>query len=267
MKKLRDHLKNIAALYLIIITLRTLKNKVGLFRKLGLVLNFYSDYFTFKKLNRDPRFPLEIKNIYPQIFDKTANTPFDKHYIYHPAWAARVLAKTKPDLHVDISSSLSFSTILSAFIPVKFYDFRPAEIHLDNLASGKADLLSLPFESNSVKSLSCMHTIEHLGLGRYGDKIGPEDDLKAISELKRVLAPGGFLIFVVPIGRPKLMFNAHRIYSYDQIFGYFSDLQLTEFSLIPDDPKSGGIIYNADKKIADQQNYGCGLFLFKKTMA
>ena len=110
-----------------------------------------------------------------------------------------------------------------------------------------------------------MHTIEHIGLGRYGDPIDPDGDLMAISELKRVLAPDGNLLFVVPVGKPKIMYNAHRIYSYDEVVNCFKELKLNEFSLVPDD-KERGFINNATKEIADAQNYGCGCFWFKKNM-
>jgi hypothetical protein len=109
-----------------------------------------------------------------------------------------------------------------------------------------------------------MHVVEHVGLGRYGDPVDSEGDLKAISELKRVLAVEGNLLFVVPLGQPKVMFNAHRVYSYDQIIEYFSGLELKEFALIPDRPENGGLVFNAPKDLIDKQNYGCGCFLFQK---
>jgi hypothetical protein len=162
---------------------------------------------------------------------------------------------------VDISSTLHFCSIVSAFIPVKFYDYRPADLCLSGLSSEFADLLALPFPSASVESLSCMHTVEHVGLGRYGDPIDPDGDLKAIAELKRVLAPGGSLLFVAPVGRPKIVFNAHRIYAYDQVVSYFADLDLREFALVPD---RGPLITLATKALADAQTYGCGCFWFQK---
>jgi len=109
-----------------------------------------------------------------------------------------------------------------------------------------------------------MHVIEHIGLGRYGDILDPDGDLKAIFELKRVLAVGGSLIFAVPIGKPKILFNAHRIYSYDQIVDYFAEFELKEFSLITEDNKKGGLLRHATKEMADQEVYGCGCFWFKK---
>lgn len=221
------------------------------------------DYFKFKVIaaRSKERLSLSWKDRYPCLHDKTVATGFDSHYIYHPAWAARILAQQAPESHVDISSSLQFCSVVSAFIPTKFYDYRPANLVLTNLSSEAADLLALPFAEGSILSLSCMHVVEHVGLGRYGDSLDPDGDLKAIAELTRVLAVGGSLLFVVPIGKPRIQFNAHRIYSYDQIVSYFQTLELTEFSLIPDD---NGLILNAGKELADLQNYGCGCFWFTK---
>lgn len=237
-----------------------------LLRGIARLPSFFGDYRAFKKAARgtEARFPLRKRDFFLCLFDKTGTTPFDPHYTYHPAWAARIIAKTKPEKHVDISSTLKFSTVVSAFVPVDFYDYRPAALHLSDLSSKRGDLLDLPFEDNSVDSLSCMHTVEHVGLGRYGDPIDPDGDLKAIKELARVLKPGGTLLFVVPVGAPRIMFNAHRIYSYKQVVDAFKDLKLKEFSLIPDDYKECGIIQNADPALVQEQTYGCGCFWFTK---
>jgi hypothetical protein len=223
-------------------------------------VEFLNEFRRFRSLS-DGRFSIKVKDVYPCLTDKIKFTPFDQHYTYHPAWAARKLAQIAPKEHVDISSILSFSTIVSAFVPVKFYDYRPADVHLSNLTSGAADLKQLPFEDASIESLSCMHTIEHIGLGRYGDEIDPKGDLKAISELKRVLKTGGNFLFVTPVGQPRIEYNAHRVYAFEQVIEYFSPLMLQEFSLVPD---TGGLIENADPALVKQQHYGCGCFWFKK---
>lgn len=216
-------------------------------------------------LQKSPhRFSLRWQDRYPCLNENIKQYDIEPHYTYHPAWAARIVAQTRPAVHVDISSSLSFCTILSAFVPVKFYDYRPAKLNLDNMTSETADLLKLPFEDHSIMSLSCMHVVEHIGLGRYGDDTDPDGDLKAISELKRVLSKGGSLLFVVPIGKPKIMFNAHRIYSFEQITKYFSDMEMKEFSLITGDNAKGGLLRNSTKEKADEETYGCGCFWFVK---
>ena len=229
-------------------------------RKVVRLFEFSGEYLDFKKKN-DNRFSVKLKDVYPCLGDKLPKTPFDHHYIYHPAWAARILAKTRPEYHLDFSSILSFSSIVSAFIPIKFYDYRVANLQLSNWESGFADLNKLPFETDSQPSISCMHTVEHIGLGRYGDAIDAEGDLKAINELKRIVQPGGDLLFVTPVGRSRIEYNAHRIFSYEQVVDYFAPLRLMEFSLVPD---GGGLIENASKDLVHQQEYGCGCFWFKK---
>lgn len=224
------------------------------------ILKDYLSFF-FKK---DSRFSLSIFDFYPQIKDKTIKTGFDRHYVYHTSWAARKVKEFNPETHTDISSLLYFSGILSTFIPVKFYDYRPADLKLSNLQSEHADLMNLPFEESSVQSLSCMHTIEHIGLGRYGDPIDPQGDIKACRELSRVLARNGQLIFVTPVGKSKIEFNAHRIYSFQQVLDLFPDLTLKEFSLVTDKPEQGDFIENAKPTLVEQQKYGCGCFIFTK---
>lgn len=229
-------------------------------------LGFIRQYRQFRRQsnNASPRFRLRWKDRYPCLDDGTSVTNFDTHYLYHLAWAARVLAGTMPELHVDIGSSLHFISLVSAFIPVKFYDYRPAKLSLRNLVTGRANLMALPFFDQSLRSLSCMHVVEHVGLGRYGDVLDPDGDLKAMSELMRVLAPGGTLLFVVPVGRPVIRFNAHRIYSHEQIRWGFQELTLREFALIPDNSDKEGVIEHASPELTDNQKYGCGCFWFQR---
>jgi SAM-dependent methyltransferase len=239
-----------------------MKKIIKKFIRLVLTPFVLPDYIRFKALDKQSRFPIDLRDFHPQIKDKTVTTNFDRHYVYHTAWAVRKVAAINPAYHVDISSLLHFSGMLSAFVPVRFYDYRPADINLSNLTSEHADLLKLPFADNSIVSLSCMHTVEHVGLGRYGDPIDPDGDLKAIKELIRVLQPGGNLLFVVPVGRPHIEYNAHRVYSYAQVIEYFSDLELREYYLIPE--ASGAPIINATAEQTAKENYACGCFWLVK---
>lgn len=197
--------------------------------------------------------------------DNTKTLGFDRHYIYHTAWAARILKETNPILHVDISSALYFTSIMSSFLNMEHYDFRRPDLQLSNLKVGEADLTNLHFESNSISSLSCMHTVEHVGLGRYGDPLDYDGDLKAFSELKRVVAKNGNLLIVVPIGKDaKIIFNAHRIYTRDMVLDIFKGFELLEFCLIPEKSLDGGLVRNPSNELLESQNYGCGCFHFLK---
>ncbi len=224
-----------------------------------------AEFEQFKAMSAaNPRFSVNWDDRLLCLNDRTTATAFDRHYLYHTAWAARILAHLKPEYHVDIGSFLYFPALVSAFIPVRFYDYRPADLTLPGLTCESADLNGLPFQDRSIKSLSCMHVLEHVGLGRYGDLLAPDGDLRAIAEIKRVLATGGTLLIAVPVGKPKVVFNAHRVYSYEQIRGYFKDLELKDFTLIPDSPEKGGLIHDAPEDMVDAQIYGCGCFWFMK---
>lgn len=225
---------------------------------------FWNNFDKLKNSTDNPRFLMDKEIIWMCLDDDTKSTPFDRHYMYHTAWAARILKQINPEKHFDISSFIYFVTTVSAFIPISFYDYRPAYISLPNFESNHADITNLPFEDKSIKSLSCMHVVEHIGLARYGDPLDYDGDLKAISELKRVLANNGDLLFVVPIGcESRIYYNAHRVYTKKQILEYFSDLQLQEFALIPE-RNIKGLIYNPGDEIINESKYACGCFWFKK---
>ena len=111
-------------------------------------------------------------------------------------------------------------------------------------------------------SLSCLHVIEHLGLGRYGDPVDPEAFRLGAAELCRVPTPGGHLLLGTPVGRERLCFDAHRVFDPATIVSAFADLTLAEFNLITD---AGDIIQaNASFDDARACTYGCGLFVFTR---
>jgi SAM-dependent methyltransferase len=219
----------------------------------------FKEYNSFEKMFTVGRGFSLLKSEF--LLDKYRKNYFDAHYFYHPIWAYKIIRTIKPERHVDISSINHFAGFLSVDISTDYYEYRKPPIFLQNLHCKEADLTNLKFDSNSLSSLSCMHTVEHIGLGRYGDEINPDADLLAINELKRVLKLNGDLFFVVPVGVPRVYFNSHRVYSYEMIIDLFADLSLANFSLITDKSE---FLENANPGIVKDQNYGCGCFHFKK---
>ena len=117
--------------------------------------------------------------------------------------------------------------MLSVIVPVTFVDIRPLRLDLPGFEFKQGSLLELPYPDQSLASLSCLHVVEHVGLGRYGDPINPDGTRLALSELTRVLAPGGALYLSAPIGRPHIRFNAHRVLAPRQILDWCRPLELT----------------------------------------
>lgn len=205
--------------------------------------------------------PLDWREANPQLHDRTSVTDFDAHYFYVGAWAARRIAAARPALHVDVGSHNLFVGMLAATAPVVFVDYRPLRAAVPGLIPLGGSLLGLPFATGGLASLSCLHVAEHVGLGRYGDPLDPEGTRKAAAELERVLAPGGDLYFALPVGRPRVCFNAHRVHAAGAVRAWFAGCDLVEFAGVGDD---GAFMEAAAMDAFDGAEYGCGFFRLRK---
>jgi len=222
-------------------------------------LGYARDCFKYRRMEGAEK--ISLFDTYPCLRDKTARTRIDRHYFYQDIWAFRRIYESKVERHVDVGSRVDFVGMLTAVINVEFIDIRPLEVSLDRFLSWSGSVLDMPFADNSVASLSSLHVLEHIGLGRYGDSLNPHGTQQAARELSRVLAPGGNLFVSMPVGKPRLCFNAHRIHSPEQILRYFAGLRLVEFCGIDD---AGNFIRNPDVTALGNCEYGCGLFWFTK---
>ncbi|MEN9358351.1 MAG: hypothetical protein RL695_2522, partial [Pseudomonadota bacterium] len=202
-----------------------------------------------------------LTDFYPCLFDQVSSTPVDPHYFYQAAWAFRRILREQPARHVDIASDVRFVGMLSQAVPLTFVDIRPLQLDLPDLDCRIGSVLELPYPDGSVPSMSCLHVIEHIGLGRYGDPLDPEGSRKAAHELSRVLVPGGRLYVSVPVGRERICYNAHRVFSPHEFMAMFASLRLLEFSMVTDE---GRLSLDADMLQAARADYGCGLFVFEK---
>jgi SAM-dependent methyltransferase len=202
---------------------------------------------------------LRWSDSYLCLSDATTTTAIDAHYFHQSAWLARRLAEQRPASHIDVGSSVSMLGVISGFVPTTFVDIRPVEITLKNFECLTGSIVALPFTDHSVESLSCLHVIEHIGLGRYGDPLDPAGSQKAAKELIRVLAPQGRLFLSTPVGRERVCFNAHRIFAPQTIVAMFGPLSLASFAWVDD---RGVLRTDASLAEAAGANYGCGLFEF-----
>jgi SAM-dependent methyltransferase len=201
--------------------------------------------------------PLRLRNAWPELGDRLASTPYDAHYFFQDVWAARCVAEHAPERHVDVGSSVHWVGVLTSHTTVEFVDIRPLEAGIEGLTSVAGSVLDLPHPDRSVASLSCLHVAEHIGLGRYGDPLDPEGSRKAATELQRVLAPGGQLLFSGPVGRKRVCFNAHRVHDPHEVLEWFSELELVEFAGVDDD---GAFRRRRSLDELAGQSYACGMY-------
>lgn len=221
---------------------------------------FNNDLRWYKKNLHQSAFTLHEKDLFPCLDDKTTLTPVEPIYFYQDSWAAAKIFSYRPSHHVDIGSAVKTIGIISGFVPVTFIDIRPIEVKLPNLHFKEGTVLALPFEDNSVESVSSLCVIEHIGLGRYGDPLDVQGSEKSIAEIIRVTKPGGKILFSVPVDESnKIYFNAHRAFTPGYIYQNFAGCRLLEEKYI-----YGYEFINEYRK---ERGFGVGVYLFEKTPA
>lgn len=204
---------------------------------------------------------------WPVIVDKYALAGTTGNYFWQDLWAARLILKSKVTRHFDIGSRLDgfISHLLAAEIEVTMIDIREFPEKIENLHTIVDDATMLnQIEDESIESMSALCSLEHFGLGRYGDTIDPEACFKCFENIQKKMLKGGKLYLSVPIGQERVEFNAHRVFYANTILDCFKTLKLVEFSCV-----SQGKIENIKdihKYDEDKHNgeFRYGLFYFIK---
>jgi len=221
------------------------------------VWRYAESWRSFRRMHADaePRRDRETR-LHPALFDRSA-IGFDAHYTFQGAWAARRIVRLAPARHVDVSSDVRFVAQLASHVPVLYVEYRPVRMGVEGLETRQGDVTSLPFPDRSIASLSCLHVVEHVGLGRYGDPLDPQGHVKACRELQRTLADGGTLLLSLPVGRPALLFNSHRILDPTEVPALVPELRMVEFSIVT---TAGLFLESVDPAAFRDESYACGLY-------
>lgn len=147
-------------------------------------------------------------------------------YFFQDRVVAQWILESKPERHIDVGSRIDgFIGHLSVFRRVEVLDIRPQPIAIPGVNFHQVDLTKLLDDPwiECTDSLSCLHTIEHFGLGRYGDAIDPRGHLDGLQQIMRLLKPGGLMYLSTPIGRERVEFNAHRVFAPSTVLSWFAD--------------------------------------------
>lgn len=205
----------------------------------------------------------------PTLSDKHASSGVAKgHYFHQDLWAARLICQQNPKRHIDVGSRIDgFVAHLLCFRDVEVIDIRPLTSKIKGLTFIQADMMRGGDSPNArAESVSCLHALEHFGLGRYGDPLQIDGWRRGLDNLGKMLLPLGTLYISVPVGSPRIEFNAQRIFSPAEIIDEAKELGLTlrDFSMIDDE---GDFHESVDPSVATRQDYGCGCFIFTKDAA
>lgn len=244
-------------------------------RQFILALKGYQYFFRNKKEIKKQlsysRVPFSITDYYPcpaDRFEEAGTLPL--HYFHQDLYVAQRLFKNNPVKHVDIGSRIDgFIAHAATFRQIEVMDIREIKKSIPNVVFLKADIMSDNWVLNDYcDSVSCLHTIEHLGLGRYGDPVDVNGHIKGFNNIVSMIKKGGRLYLSTVIGPQRIEFDAHRVFSVKYLLDLLKkDFSIERFSYIDDNN-----IFHPSSELSDKSipgnfgcNYGCGIFeLIKK---
>lgn len=232
---------------------------------------YLRDLRVLKHQQKKSDLPFRFGKPFPCLSDKFTESGETKgHYFHQDLLVANRIFINKPEKHVDIGSRIDgFVAHVAAFREIEVLDIRELADNVNNIYFTRADLMK-PVDVNLKSycdSLSCLHALEHFGLGRYGDPVRYDGYLLGLDNIHSILIKGGKLYFSVPIGGQRIEFNAHRVFSLAYLLGLFKDrYRIDHFSYVDDE----GDLHVNTSMAADEVNnnygcnYGCGIFELTK---
>ncbi len=229
------------------------------------LLDYLSELKRYRKLSKENEWPIKL---YPIFFDKDKQAASLGEYFWQDLLVAKEIINLNPKKHIDVGSRVDgFIAHLACVRRVNVFDIRPLTVKIENVEFTQWDITNPnPDLRNIADCVSCLHTLEHIGLGRYGDRLDPDGWRKGLKSLANLLSSEGILWLSVPIGTQRVEFNAHRIFDPNTVileasylgmvlerFFYLTDLGFVESGSIKED------IMSLAKK-----DYSVGIYCFRR---
>lgn len=241
-----------------------------LYQSIAGLPRYFSDLKKFNKLRSGGNI-FKFSQKYPILNEWREAAGITKgHYFYQDLYVAQQIFKNNPQKHVDIGSRIDgFVAHVASFREIEIIDIREVVDNIENVIFRKADLMILQEDMiEYTDSISCLHALEHFGLGRYGDPLDYYGYLKGLKSMTTMLRKGGRFYFSVPIGEQRIEFNAHRVFSVVYLIEILSaDFKIESFSFVND---QGEFIKYPKMDVETLKNnfgctYGCGIFELVKS--
>lgn len=102
------------------------------------------------------------------------------------------------------------------FDKIRNLEYISTDIHFDRFPDFISDITNSSIKDNSIDFILCYHVLEHI-----------ENDMKAMTELYRILKPGGKALIQVPIWAPKTeKFDNVPREDYEKVYGHWDHVRI-----------------------------------------
>jgi hypothetical protein len=227
---------------------------------------FWTDYRQITKMNIAAGEPWKIRANFPCLHDFYGPSGVARgHYFHQDLYIAQKIFQKNPIKHVDFGSRVDgFVAHVASFREIEVLDIRPLPQGIPSIVFHSCDLLNVPAKFREYcDSLSCLHVLEHIGLGRYGDPIDIHGHSTGLLNLAQVLKPGGTLYLSMPFGVERIEYNAHRIFHLGAVRDLIErSFEIIDFAIVDD---AGELHKNADlnSTVESSDHYRFALAIFE----
>ena len=223
---------------------------------------YIGDYIHFKRKNT---FNISFKPCLTDYYEESGD--IKSEYFWQDLLIAQMIFKNNPKRHIDIGSRIDgFVAHVASYRSIDVFDIRPIQSKIPNVNFYQTDLMNDNFKiQNSCDSLSCLHTIEHFGLGRYGDQINNNGYVLGLKNMTKLISPGGIFYLSTPVGKEKVEFNANWIFNPIRILEIVQKegFHLSEFFILKNGKEFLKIDINDIVNFSNEK-YNLGIFIFIK---
>ncbi len=159
-----------------------------------------------------------------------------------------------------VAARRGFKTTAIDLTPLEWFYVHPS------LRLVQADIFGLDAAPCSFDLIINCSSIEHVGLGRYGDSLNAHGDLAAMERLRILLKPGGVMLLTIPVGRDATFAPLHRIYGAKRLPALLSGFTVEEKEYWTKDPQNRWVLASEKDALAQQPTaslYALGCFVLR----
>ena len=234
----------------------------------------YRDSRKFKRqsftstYNPDFKIGKKVK-IYKDFFESAGVA--SGHYFHQDLFVAREIFEANPSRHYDIGSRIDgFISHLAVFRKVEIFDIRLLKSTEKNIQFIQLDIMDARAVEKilPVESLSCLHTAEHFGLGRYGDTVDFDGWETGLLNMFKLIKAGGILYFSTPVSSvQRVEFNAHRVFNPVFLESFLTQhFSIVKSAIVRDAGHLEHYPNLSDKNFLNgfKDKYACGIWVLQK---
>jgi hypothetical protein len=199
-------------------------------------------------------------------------------YFYQDLVVANDIFNQSPDRHITVGSRIDgFVAHVASYRTIEVIDIRPLQNNVyPNIKFIQQDILkNVDQYRESTDSISCLSTMHHLGMGRYGGEVDPNSHIAGFKNLYNMLQYNGTMYIGISLSdRNRVVFNQSRHFQPLDILSWAPELDLKlikfDFVGINGNLYQDADLYNLPEQLKwygsnEKSGYGYfGIYTFKK---